>query len=60
MAVVALMSKDEFLTIQGEEFLKVNFGGSLPQFLATFTRHSKLSIYEINEIQKLINEHRVE
>ncbi|MFV0343805.1 MAG: BlaI/MecI/CopY family transcriptional regulator [Anaerocolumna sp.] len=58
--VIALMSKDEFRVGQGKEFLKETFEGSLPQFLASFIRHNKLSETEINEIQRLIDEHKEE
>lgn len=56
--VSALMSKNEFGAAQGEEFLNNTFGGSLPKFLTAFTRRNKLSEKEINEIERLINEHR--
>ncbi|MEG2213968.1 MAG: BlaI/MecI/CopY family transcriptional regulator, partial [Clostridiales bacterium] len=36
--VVALMSKQEFQDAQGEQFLNETFDGSLPQFVAAFTR----------------------
>lgn len=58
--VTALMSKNEFGAAQGEQFIQEAFHGSLPQFLAAFTRHKKLSSKEINEIQRLIDEHREE
>jgi predicted transcriptional regulator len=58
--VTALMSKNEFGAAQGEQFLNNTFDGSLPRFLAAFTRRNKLSEKEINEIQQLINEHREE
>lgn len=56
--VVALMSKSEFQAAQGEQFINETFGGSLPQFFAAFTRRNKLSEREINELQRLINEHK--
>ena len=56
--VSALMSKNEFGAARGEQFLNDTFGGSLPQFLAAFTRRNKLSEKEIGEIQQLINEHK--
>ncbi len=58
--VTALMSKNEFGAAQGEQFLSESFNGSLPQFFAAFTRRKKLSEYEINELQRLIDEHSVE
>jgi BlaI family penicillinase repressor len=56
--VISLMSKDEFLGAQGERFIEESFGGSLPKFLATFTRHKKLSNREIREIERLIDEYK--
>lgn len=56
--VVSLMSKEEFLAAQGELFLNETFAGSLPHFLAAFTRRKKLSESEIAEIQRLIDRHQ--
>lgn len=56
--VTALMSKNEFGAAQGEQFLCEAFDGSLPQFLAAFTRRKKLSSKEIDEIQHLIDNHK--
>ncbi len=58
--VSALMSEEDFHALQGEEFLKESFGGSLPQFLAAFTRRNRLSRQEIQELQRLIDEHEEE
>ena len=58
--VSALMSKEDFQTGQGRQFLKETFDGSFPQFFAAFTRRNKLSEKEINEIQRLIDEHKEE
>lgn len=55
--VVALMSKQEFQDAQGEQFLNEAFEGSLPQFVAAFTRRNKLSNSEIDELKRLIEEH---
>ena len=56
--VTSLMSKSELGAAQGEQFLTETFDGSLPRFLAAFTRRKKLSEKEIKEIQKLIDDHR--
>lgn len=56
--VVSLMSKNEFLAAQGEQFINESFGGSLPRFIAAFTRRNRLSAVEIEELQRLIDEHR--
>lgn len=56
--VSALIKKDEFYAEQSKQFVEKTFNGSLPKFLASFTRSKKLSSKEINELQKLINEHK--
>lgn len=57
-AVTSLISKQEFMSLQSEEFVEETFAGSLPRFLAAFAMRKKLSENEIAEIQKLIDENR--
>lgn len=52
--VRACMTKEEFRAAQGEAFLEENFGGSLPVFLAAFSRRRKLNGREVDELKKLI------
>lgn len=54
--VIVRMSKEEFLAGRGEQFVNEAFAGSLPHFLAAFTRRKKLSRKEVEEIKKLIEE----
>lgn len=54
----SLISREEFQSRQGEEFLRESFGGSLPRFLAAFSRKNKLSEKDIAELQRLIDEHK--
>ena len=56
--VIPLLSKEEFDARQSEEFVEESFGGSLPQFLAAFTRRKKLSDQEVAALQALIDESR--
>lgn len=56
--VGSLMSKNELGAVQGEQFLNQTFDGSLPKFLAAFTRRNKLSPKEIDEIRLLIDRHQ--
>lgn len=58
--VVVCMAKEEFRAAQGEQFLEENFGGSLPIFLAAFSRRRKLNNREIMELKKLIEEYEEE
>ena len=53
--VTALISRDEFYAMQSERFVEETFCGSLPSFLATFTRRRSLSAAEIEEIRRLID-----
>ncbi len=53
--VSSLISKQEFHSIQSEKFVDETFKGSLPAFLAAFTKRKALSTEDINEIQTLIN-----
>jgi len=56
--VYSIMKKKEFLTAQGEQFINKSFEGSLPQFVAAFTRRNKLSDKDVQEIQRLIDEYK--
>ena len=56
--VTSLVSKEEFLAGQSEQFVEEAFHGSLPKFLAAFTRTKKLSEQEIKQIQKIIEDNR--
>ncbi|MEA1962157.1 MAG: BlaI/MecI/CopY family transcriptional regulator [Bacillota bacterium] len=56
--VSALIKKDEFYAGQSKQFVEETFEGSLPKFLAAFTRSKRLSDKEIDELQKLINDHK--
>lgn len=48
------MAREEFRGAQGEQFLAENFDGSLPIFLAAFSRRRKLSGKEVAELKKMI------
>lgn len=56
--VTSLIKRDEFYAQQSKQFVEETFDGSLPKFLAAFTRSKRLSDKEIAELQKLINEHK--
>ena len=55
--VRAYMTREEFQAMQGEQFLNDNFGGSLPIFLAAFSRRRKLSGKEVAQLKKMIEEY---
>ena len=56
--VTSLVGREDFLAGQSERFVEETFHGSLPRFLAAFTSKKKMSQKEIEEIQKIIEEHQ--
>lgn len=56
--VTALVSRAEFYEKQSREYVESAFAGSLPAFVAAFSRSRKLSAGEIEALQKLIDESR--
>ena len=48
------LSREDFFTMQTEQFVDEAFDGSLPAFIAAFTRKKNLSDMEIDEIRRLI------
>ncbi len=53
--VTSLISKQEFFSIQSEKFVDDTFGGSLPAFIAAFSKRKKLSKNEIEELRRMID-----
>ena len=56
--VTALVSKDQVQAAELESFVERTFEGSLPAFVAAFTKHSKLSDQEIDAVQAMIDRYR--
>ena len=54
--VTSRMTKAEYASAQSEKFVADTFGGSLPAFLAAFTRRKKLSEADLAEIQEMIRQ----
>lgn len=50
-----LLSKDEFYSIQSENFVTETFSGSLPAFIAAFTSRKAPTKEEIEEIRRMID-----
>lgn len=53
--ITSLVSKEESQASEIDELVEKRFGGSLPSFLAAFTRHQKLSEKELDEVQQMID-----
>lgn len=58
--VTSIISKNEFFSVQSEQFVDETFHGSLPAFIAAFTQRKKLSAKELDEIQQMIDNARKE
>ena len=52
--VTSLISREEFYAMQSERFVEETFEGSLPAFLAAFTKRKTLSPAEVAEIRRMI------
>lgn len=53
--VSSLITKQDFYALQSEKFVEETFEGSLPAFLAAFTKRKSLSAEEIAQIRKMID-----
>ena len=53
--VTSLVSKDQVQAAEIDELVEKKFGGSLPAFVAAFTRRQDLSEAELNEVQHMID-----
>ena len=53
--VSSLVSKDEAQASEIEELVEKKFEGSLPAFVAAFTKHQKISEEELDEVQRMID-----
>lgn len=58
--VSSLVSKEEVQAAQLQDLVDKTFEGSLPAFVAAFTKHQKLSPREIDSIQEMIDSYRKE
>ena len=56
--VSSLVSKDEVQASEINEMVEKTYEGSLPAFVAAFTKHQKISEKEIDEVQKMIDRYR--
>ena len=52
--VTSLVSKDQVQAAELEEFVEKTFEGSLPAFVAAFTKHKKITKDDIDAVQALI------
>ena len=56
--ITSLITKEQAQAAEIDGFVEEKFGGSLPAFLAAFTRKQKLSDRDLDELQKMIDRAR--
>ena len=56
--VSSLVSKDEVQAAELNEMVEKTFEGSLPAFIAAFTKHQRISEKEIDAVQAMIDRYR--
>lgn len=56
--VSALITKDEVQAAEIDELVDKKFEGSIPAFIAAFTKHKSISKDEIEEVQRMIDRFR--
>ena len=58
--VTAAISREEFYSMQSERFVDETFGGSLPAFLAAFTKRKNLTKEEVASLRRMVDEYEEE
>ena len=56
--VSSLVTKDEVQAAELNEMVEKTFEGSLPAFVAAFTKHQKISHKELDALQAMIDRYR--
>lgn len=56
--VTSLVSKDQVQAAELNEMVEKTFEGSLPAFIAAFTKHQRISEAEIDAVQEMIDRFR--
>ena len=56
--VTSLVSKDEVQAAEINEMVEKTFEGSLPAFVAAFTKHQKITDKELDAVQAMIDRYR--
>ena len=56
--VTSLVSKEEFYSLQSEKFVEDTFEGSLPAFLAAFSKRKKYTDEEVEKMKQILDSMR--
>ena len=55
--VTVVMTREEYEAAQSAEFVEETFQGSLPAFVAAFTRKKEISPQELRELRQLLDKY---
>ncbi len=55
--VSSVIGRDEYYSLQSERFVEDNFRGSLPVFIASFSKKREFSRDEIEQIKAMLDEY---
>ncbi len=58
--VTSLLSREEYRATQSRRFLDETCGGSIPAFLAAFTKKGSISPRDLEEIRKMLDDYERE
>lgn len=58
--VTSVLSRDEYQARQSRKFVDETCGGSVPMFLAAFTRRKDLSRKDLEEIRRMLDDYERE
>ena len=58
--VTPRISREAFYAMRGEQFVERTYGGSLPAFIAAFTKRRGVTDRELEEVQNMIEQYRKE
>ena len=53
--ITSLISKSEAQACEIDELVEKKFEGSLPAFIAAFTKHQDISEHDLDEVQRMID-----
>ena len=56
--VTSLVTKEQVQAAEIDELVEKTFEGSLPAFVAAFTKHRKMTTAEIDAVQAIIDQYR--
>ncbi len=56
--VTSLVTKEQVQAAEIDELVEKTFEGSLPAFVAAFTKHRKMTTAEIDAVQAMIDQYR--